>query len=68
MKTLHVIRFTREEVGKEWGLELPTRDKGDVYARCNKDGIVNWDSTLVYEAHELVGRDNVKLIKYKGKE
>lgn len=62
MKTLNVKKISGYAISKEWAaFFLPAGLY--YYVRCNAKGIINWEKTAVYSAHELVGRDNVKILK-----
>ena len=60
-KKLHVRRARDYAVCKAW--ELPNCFMSRwVFITCNKDGEFNWDKARVYDASELVERDNVHVI------
>lgn len=63
MKTLNVKKTSIKELENQWGMTGLVGLKGDLYIRCDKDGIINWDKAHVYSSSELVGRDGVNLIK-----
>lgn len=58
-RTLNVIAIHPFKVAEIWNCH-PTYIKGwgdkFVYARCNSEGEVNWDKTLVYSQSEIIGR------------
>lgn len=62
MRILYLTKTDREELAKKWGFSVQNL-KGDLYVQCTKNKEVNWDKALVYSASELVGKENVKVIK-----
>ena len=60
-KKLHVRKATADAVAKAWNISNIFRSYW-VYVRCNKDAEFDWDKTYVYDANELVERDNVHII------
>lgn len=61
-RTLYVKRVSTDDIFKEWAFRMPNTSKF-YYVRCNVKGIVNWDTTKVYNPCELVGRDKVAVKK-----
>ena len=60
-KKMHVRKATVDAVAKAWG--SANMFKGYwAYIMCNKDGEFDWDKSYVYDANELVERDNVHII------
>ena len=62
-KTFYLKQTSNIELKQKWGFNprLPVKN-GNIFIRCNVKGEVNWDKSSVYNANELVGRDNVKII------
>lgn len=58
MKKLHVKRTSAKEL-TENGWPVIGLANHSLYVRCDRDGKVKWDKTLLYKAEELIGRDNV---------
>lgn len=61
-KTLNVKPTSNAELSSpdKWGFNPSLR--GKLFIRCNSKGVVNWDKAPVYNADELFGRENVKII------
>jgi hypothetical protein len=59
MKTLNVIKTTREELSEKWQIPLPTAYRNPLYARANAKGEVNWEKTAIYTQKEIDLRDKV---------
>lgn len=60
-RTLFVKKVTGVLINVKWGVNSNIPNE-IYYARCNKEGIINWDKTLIYKAHQLVGRDKVRVM------
>ena len=61
-RTLNIKKVTNKELSKQWGIPEQFLPYGAMlYVRCNTKGIVNWDTTLVYNVSELICRNNVKV-------
>lgn len=60
-KQLNLIKTNNEQISKEWGFQVYFR--GELFARCNAEGIVNWEKTVIYNSTQLVGRDSVTILK-----
>jgi len=61
MRTLYVKPVKGRDINQNWRLES-FHYSTTYYARCNKLGVINWRTTLIYSAHELVPRNNVKIL------
>ena len=60
-KRLHVRKARATAVSKTWGLaNIFTSDW--VFIMCNKSGEFDWSKSPVYNASELVERDNVYIV------
>tara|TARA_R110002020_G_scaffold79419_8_gene199109 strand:+ start:818 stop:1039 length:222 start_codon:yes stop_codon:yes gene_type:complete len=60
-RRLHVRKVRDIAVSKAW--KLPNYFTSDwVFVMCNKSGEFNWDTARVYNASELVERDNVHIV------
>lgn len=70
-RRLNLVEVTHEELLNKWGL-LPGQVamhwlSNPAYARCNSEGKVgNWDTAIIYDAFELVDRDNVVIYNLDG--
>jgi hypothetical protein len=61
--TLYVQRVSGLKIIETWLVGDGMIDRNQsYYVKCNKNGEINWSKTLVYQAHELVGRDLVKVL------
>ena len=58
------------EASEKWGVPAYAILKGaggilcgnQMYFRCNKKGVINWDTTVQYSVEELIERNDVKII------
>ena len=53
LKTLNVKKVSKREIGNKWSSRLPFAFPDYLYARCNKNGVINWEMTTVYQKREL---------------
>ena len=65
---LFVKKVSLHEVVRRWlpchkGEEIPQDDA--YYVECERHGLVNWKTTNVYSANELVARNNVFVVKFQ---
>lgn len=58
---LHVKQTNNKQLLEKWGFNPAY--KGDIYIRCNKKGVVNYNSAPVYSLCELLLRGNVVLLR-----
>jgi hypothetical protein len=59
---LSLRKTSNAEITKQWGFDTHLQHKS-LYIQCNSKGEVNWDKASVYSAEELVGKDNVEILK-----
>ena len=59
---LCLIKTSNAEITKQWGFDTHFHSTS-LYIQCNSKGEVNWDKASVYNAEDLVGKDNVKILK-----
>lgn len=53
MKKVYVCKITGLDVQKHWGAAPHKMFRSSIYARCNKKGIVNWQTTRIYYSSEV---------------
>ena len=58
---LNVKPTSNTELHEKWGFNPNL--KGKLFIRCNAKGIINWEKALVYNANELIDRENVNIIR-----
>jgi len=61
-RTLYVLRVTKQALSKKWGMPIPEKHSEILYVRCNVNGEVDWDSTLMYELDHLERRGNYQVL------
>ena len=61
MKTLNVIKTTREEVTQKWDMPIPIHFRNPLYARSNAKGEVNWEKTAIYTQKEINAHGKVEI-------
>lgn len=59
-RTLYVKPTSNGELTSKWG--FPVHFHGDLFARCNEQGNVLWDKTLIYTSKELIEHGKVKIL------
>lgn len=60
---LHVKQTSISELTQKWQIRPASFLRWeDIYIRCTAQGVVNWDTSNVYKAKELIERDNVKIL------
>ena len=63
-RKMHVKKLTYSELIKQWGFEPVALNKfTPKYIRCNAKGEVSFDTAPVYEADELIEKNNVIILK-----
>jgi hypothetical protein len=57
MRTLYVKATTWDKVSKEWGFN-PASEYFNVelFVRCNVKGEINWETSPIYKASELINK------------
>jgi hypothetical protein len=60
-RTLYVIQITKEELAKNWEMELPKSWKNPLFIRCTKEGKFSWESSPIYHQEQIKAR---KLVTY----
>lgn len=65
LNTLYVKRIPFFKLQEKWKTVVTLKFivSNKVYVRCNVDGVINWDKTLVYTPDELIMKNNVKILK-----
>jgi len=62
VKKLNLKPTSNTELAEKWGLNFNPSLRGNLFIRCNANGIVNWEKAPVYNSDELIGRENVNII------